>query len=45
MDKQVDMLGYVGLGVTALGAIASAVTGQIIPLSVASTVGVGCNVF
>ncbi|MGY6530438.1 MAG: tetratricopeptide repeat protein [Cyanobacterium sp.] len=45
MDKQVDVLGYVGLGVTALGAIASAVTGQIIPLSVASTVGVGCNVF
>ncbi|MBE9222236.1 tetratricopeptide repeat protein [Cyanobacterium stanieri LEGE 03274] len=45
MDKQVDVLGYVGLGVTALGAIASAVTGQVLPLSVASTIGVGCNVF
>lgn len=45
MDKQVDVLGYVGLGVTAVGAIASAITGQVLPLSIGSTIGVGCNVF
>ncbi len=45
MDKQVDILGYVGLGVSAVGAIASVSLGNLLPLSIGSTIGIGCNVF
>ncbi|MBF2055882.1 MAG: tetratricopeptide repeat protein [Cyanobacterium sp. T60_A2020_053] len=45
MEKQADVLGYVGLGVTTVGAVVSAVMGNVVPLSVGATIGVGCNVF
>lgn len=48
MEKQQDILGYVGLGVSAVGAIASLIIPSPTNVAVASaglTVGVGCNVF
>lgn len=48
MEKQQDLLGYVGLGVSAIGAIASLVVPSPTNVAVASaglTVGVGCNLF
>lgn len=45
MEKQADVLGYVGLGVTTVGAVISAVMGNVVPLSVGATVGIACNVF
>lgn len=45
MEKQLDILGYVGLGVSALGAIASMATSNVAFASAGLTVGVGCNVF
>ncbi|RMD68338.1 MAG: hypothetical protein D6822_07125, partial [Cyanobacteria bacterium J149] len=45
MEKQQDILGYVGLGVSAVGAIASMATANVAFASAGLTVGVGCNVF
>lgn len=45
MEKQQDLLGYVGLGVSALGAIASIATANVAFASAGLTVGVGCNLF
>lgn len=45
MEKQQDILGYVGLGVSAVGAIASIATANVAFASAGLTVGVGCNVF
>lgn len=45
MEKQADVLGYVGLGVTTVGAVASMIMGNVNALAVGATVGVGCNVF
>jgi len=48
MEKQQDILGYVGLGVSAVGAIASLVVPAPTNVAVASaglTIGVGCNLF
>lgn len=45
MEKKADILGYVGLGISAVGAIASMATGNGALASIPLTVGVGCNVF
>jgi tetratricopeptide (TPR) repeat protein len=45
MDKQTDVLGYLGLGVSVAGAIASVALNNLLPLSVGSTIGIGCNLF
>ncbi len=45
MEKQQDILGYIGLGVSGIGAIASIVTGNIALASIPLTIGVGCNLF
>ena len=45
MEKKVDTVGYLGLGISAVGAIATIATNSIIPLSIGSTIGVGCNLF
>ncbi len=45
MEKQQDILGYVGLGVSAVGAIASIASSNVAFASAGLTVGVGCNVF
>ncbi|WP_241537605.1 hypothetical protein [Cyanobacterium aponinum] len=45
MEKQQDILGYVGLGISAVGAIASIATANVAFASAGLTVGVGCNVF
>ncbi len=43
MEKKQDILGYVGLGISSLGAIASIVTNNIAFASVPLTLGIGCN--
>lgn len=45
MEKQQDILGYVGLGVSVVGALASVITNNIALASLPLAVGVGCNVF
>jgi len=45
MEKKQDILGYVGLGVSAVGAIAAVITNNIALASLPVAVGVGCNVF
>ena len=45
MEKKQDILGYVGLGATAIGMIATVISKTALPIAIGSTVGVGCNVF
>jgi tetratricopeptide (TPR) repeat protein len=45
MEKKQDIVGYVGLGFSAVGAVVSILTNSIAPASLLLTVGVGCNVF
>jgi len=44
MEKKQDIVGYVGLGLSAVGAVVSVITNNIAPASLLLTVGVGCNV-
>jgi tetratricopeptide (TPR) repeat protein len=43
MEKQQDIIGYVGLGISSVGAIASVITNNIALASLPLTVGVACN--
>ena len=43
MEKQTDIIGYIGLGISSIGAIASILTNNIAVASVPLVVGVGCN--
>ena len=45
MEKQQDTIGYLGLTIAGVGAIASVVTQNIAFASLPLTVGVGCNLF
>ncbi|BAQ64323.1 tetratricopeptide repeat protein [Geminocystis sp. NIES-3709] len=45
MEKQQDMIGYVGLGVSTLGAIFSVVTQNLAIAPIPLAIGVGCNLF
>ncbi len=45
IKTQPDVIGYVGLGLSAIGAIATIATGRIEPVSIGSTLGIGCNLF
>jgi tetratricopeptide (TPR) repeat protein len=45
MEKQTDIIGYIGLGISGIGAIASILTNNIAMASIPLTVGIGCNVF
>lgn len=45
MEKQQDLIGYIGLGVSSVGAIASVITNNVAFASLPLTVGVACNLF
>ena len=45
MEKQTDIIGYIGLGISGIGAIASILTNNIAVASLPLTIGVGCNLF
>lgn len=44
MEKQTDIIGYIGLGISGIGAIVSILTNNIAMASIPLTVGIGCNV-
>ncbi len=43
IEQKNDIIGYVGLGISAASAIATIATSNIIPVSIGSTIGIGCN--
>ena len=45
MEKQQDIIGYIGLGISSVGAIASVITNNVAVASLPLTVGVACNLF
>jgi tetratricopeptide (TPR) repeat protein len=45
IQKQPDVLGFVGLSLSIIGAVASIHTKSFEPVSIGSTIGIGCNLF